>query len=99
MSASFDIPSAEYEQACLDAVRGQLGDSKVLEHDGIELKSVELVRGANCLCIVAFLVRKGRDTRVVWRLYEDAFSGIPPEGRAEPPDGVATQMWLWAMGA
>jgi hypothetical protein len=91
-------PCPEYEQACLAAVRKILLESTTLERDGVTIKSVELVRTADCTCIVAFLVRSGIDTRAVWRLYEDVFHGMLPPGQAESPDGVATGMWISAMG-
>lgn len=93
----YEIPSSEYEQACLQAVRRALSGLRE-DRDQVRVKNVELVRSDDCVCIVAFLVRHGEDTHEVWRLYEDVFSGIPPAGSAEPPQGVADQMLVWAMG-
>jgi hypothetical protein len=91
-------PCAEYEQACLDAVREILLESTTLRRDGTVIKSVELVRSRDCTCIVVFLVRSGIDTRTVWRLYEDVFHGTLPPGQAENPEGVATGVWISVMG-
>jgi hypothetical protein len=98
MADEFDIPSPQYEQACLEAVRRALGGLSE-EHQGVVAQSVELVHDDDDHRIVATLLKRGKQRRIEWRLYEDAFSGIPPEGKAEPPDGVGTQMMVWAMGA
>lgn len=93
-----DPPCPQYEQACLEAVRKTLHESPTLERDGVVVKSVELVRSGDCVCIVASIVRGGIDTRSVWHLYEDVFHGTLPRGQAENPEGVATGMWISAMG-
>jgi hypothetical protein len=97
MAKEFEIPSSEYEQACLEAVRLALGGLRE-EDQGVVAQSVELVRDGDDHRIVAMVVTRGKQRRIEWRFYEDAFSGIPPEGKAEPPAGVGTQMMVWAMG-
>ena len=75
-----------------------LFDNEGLRRDGIEVQDVDLVSEGDKRLIRASFTQRGKEKQEVWRLYEDAFSGIPPPGKAEPPEGVATQMWVWVMG-
>jgi len=97
MANEFDIPSPEYEHACLESVRDALGGLKE-DPDGVVAQSVELVHDGDDHRIVATILKRGKQERIEWRLYEDVFSGIFPEGEAEPPAGVGTQMMVWAVG-
>jgi hypothetical protein len=93
-----DIPSPEYERKCLEAVRRTLlGDGGRLS-DLVKVQWVGLVREDDRPLIVAHLTRRGEKVEEVWRLYEDVFSGVPPPGHAEDPQGVADQMLVWALG-
>jgi hypothetical protein len=98
MTFDYDIPSPEYEQACLREVEKALGRLR-LDRDGVVVHGIELVQhGENDKRIVASLTRRGLPRRVEWRLYHDAFNGIPPEGQAEFPEDVGMGMSVWAMG-
>jgi hypothetical protein len=97
MTDEFDIPSPEYEQACLEAVRDALGGLDE-QRDGVLVDSIELVHEGDDHRIVATIRRRGALRKIEWHLYVDAFSGIPPAGKAEPPAGVGTQMMVWAVG-
>jgi hypothetical protein len=94
-----EIPSSEYEEACLQAVRrALLDDKRGLQRHGAVVHSVDLVLNGNDRRIVAPVTRRGAKHLVEWRLYEDVFSGVMPAGEAEDPEGVATQMFVWAIG-
>lgn len=97
MGVKVDIPSPEYEDACLRAVRRVM--SKVVpERDHTTVESVELVVNGEDRRIVVTIVRHGRRRTVDWTLYEDVFTGEMPPGEAEFPDEVALQMMIWATG-
>ena len=93
-----DIPSPEYEQECLEAVRRALLGNGGRLSELVTVRSVELVREDDRPLIVAHLTRRGEEVKEAWRLYEDVFSGVAPPGHAEDPEGVADQMMIWAMG-
>lgn len=97
MGVKVNIPSPEYEGACLRAVREVM--SKVEpERDRTTVESVELVVSGDDRRIVVTIVRHGRRRTVDWKLYDDVFSGKMPPGEAEFPDDVALQMMIWATG-
>lgn len=93
-----DKPSEEYEKACLDAVRTTLLESPTIKRDGTEVESIEIVVDGDQRSLVVSLVYKGHPKQLTWRLYEDVFSGDLPPGQAEEPDGVATQIYISAIG-
>ncbi len=97
-SIEVDPPSDEYEQACLEAVRKIMSDSTTLERDKVVVESVELETTDEARRTVVSLLQVGLPRKVEWTLYEDTFHGTLPRGQAENPEGVATGMWIWAMG-
>jgi len=98
MGVRVDIPSREYERACLEAVRATLSKIEP-ERDRTSVESIELIVGKDDdRRIVATIVRHGRRRTVEWQLYEDVFTGEMPPGEAEYPKEVALQMMIWATG-
>lgn len=97
MGVKVDIPSPEYEEACLAAVRATLSQLEP-DRDHVCLERVELVVEGDRRCIVATVVRHGRRQTIDWQLYEDVFTGEMPPGEAEFPDQVGLQMMIWATG-
>jgi hypothetical protein len=93
-----DRRSPEYEQDCLEAVRRVLLGNEGVLNDRVRVRSVDLIQKGERALIVASVIRAGAEAKIVWRLYEDVFSGTMPPGHAEHPEGVADQMLVWAIG-
>lgn len=97
MGVKVDIPSPDYEQACLAAVRRTLFKlTPARDHTTVE--SVELVANGDDRRIVATIIRHGTRQTIDWQLYEDVFTGKMPPGEAEFPNEVGLQMMIWATG-
>ncbi len=82
----------------MEAVRKALLDNSVIKRDGTLVESIEIVADGNERKLVVSLIYRGRRKQLEWRLYKDVFSGELPPGQAEEPEGVATQLYVSAIG-